>query len=84
VVAGEAPWQKNNMLWYLGLASSAKIVVHRYDDDPAGAGEVNTDKSGRPLGVTLRPSIAVADGTDLEQRRQSTTAFIATASLLDL
>lgn len=53
------------MLWYLHLASSAGIIVHRYTDDPVGIGEVHPDGSGQFLSATLRPSIAVADGTDL-------------------
>jgi organic hydroperoxide reductase OsmC/OhrA len=56
-----------HMLWYLHLASSAGIVVTRYQDDPVGVGEVMPDGSGRFLGATLRPTIAVAAGTDLAQ-----------------
>jgi organic hydroperoxide reductase OsmC/OhrA len=55
------------MLWYLHLASSAKIVVHRYTDDPLGMGEVHPDGSNQFVSATLRPSIVVANGTDLEQ-----------------
>lgn len=54
-----------HMLWYLHLASSAKIIVHRYTDDPLGVGEVLPDGSGRFLSATLRPRIGVAAGTDL-------------------
>lgn len=55
------------MLWYLHLASSAKIVVHRYTDDPIGVGEVHADGSGQFLRATLRPTIVVAEGTDIPQ-----------------
>lgn len=54
------------MLWYLHLASSAKIVVHRYNDDPLGIGVVHPDGSGQFIRATLRPTIVVADGTDVE------------------
>ena len=56
-----------HMLWYLHLASSAKIVVHRYTDDPIGVGEVHADGSGQFLRATLRPTIVVAEGTDIPQ-----------------
>ena len=55
-----------HMLWYLHLASNAKIVVHRYTDDPLGFGEVHPDGSGQFRSATLRPSIVVGSGTDLE------------------
>ena len=44
-----------HMLWHLHLASSAKIVVHRYTDDPLGKGEVYPDGSGQFRSATLRP-----------------------------
>ena len=56
-----------HMLWYFHLASSAKIVVHSYTDDPLGRGEVHPDGSGQFRSATLRPSIVVANGTDLER-----------------
>ena len=56
-----------HMLWYLHLASNAKIVVHRYTDDPLGIGEVHPDGSGQFRSATLRPSIVVDSGTDLER-----------------
>lgn len=56
-----------HMLWYLHLASNAKIVVHRYTDDPLGVGEVHRDGSGQFLRATLRPTIVVAEGTDVGQ-----------------
>jgi organic hydroperoxide reductase OsmC/OhrA len=56
-----------HMLWYLHLASNAKIAVHRYTDDPLGVGEVYPDGSGHFRSATLRPNIVVAEGTDLER-----------------
>lgn len=54
-----------HMLWYLHLASAAKIVVRGYTDDPLGVGESAPDGTGRFLRATLRPVITVARGTDL-------------------
>ncbi|MEO5866834.1 MAG: OsmC family protein [Sphingomonas sp.] len=54
-----------HMLWYLHLASAAKIVVLGYADDPLGVGETAPDGTGRFLRATLRPVITVARGTDL-------------------
>lgn len=56
-----------HMLSYLHLASGAKIVIHRSTDDPLGVGEVHPDGSGQFRSATLRPSIVVAVGTDLER-----------------
>ena len=58
-----------HMLWYLHLASSANIVVHRYTDDALGMGEMHPDGSGRFTSAILRPSIVLASGTDVEQAR---------------
>lgn len=54
-----------HMLWYLHLASVAGIVVSAYADDPLGVGESAPDGTGRFLRAVLRPTIAVAAGTDL-------------------
>ena len=53
-----------HMLWYLHLASQAKIVVHAYTDDPIATGESEPTGAGRFLRATLRPTITVAPGTD--------------------
>jgi organic hydroperoxide reductase OsmC/OhrA len=55
-----------HMLWYLHLASNAGIVVQRYSDSPVGLGETARDGAGRFLSATLRPSIEVPHGTDLD------------------
>ena len=54
-----------HMLWYLHLASVAKIVVLSYQDDPVAQGENLPDGSGRFLNATLRPHITVKAGCDL-------------------
>ena len=56
-----------HMLWYLHLASVAKIVVQSYVDDPVGHGESEPDGTGRFLSATLRPRIEVPKGSDLEK-----------------
>lgn len=55
-----------HMLWYLHLASVAKVVVLGYRDNPLGKGEVEPSGAGRFTGVTLRPEIVLAAGTDPE------------------
>lgn len=54
-----------HMLWYLHLASTARIVVHEYADSPVGLGETLPNGAGRFLRATLRPHVVVAAGTDL-------------------
>lgn len=56
-----------HMLWYLHLASVAKIAVQSYVDDPVGHGESERDGTGRFLSATLRPRIEVPKGTDIEK-----------------
>ncbi len=56
-----------HMLWYLHLAANARIVVHSYRDEPEGIGETSPNGAGRFISATLRPTIAVAAGTDLGQ-----------------
>lgn len=54
-----------HMLWYLHLASEARIVVRSYTDEPVGEGESAPDGSGRFIGAVLRPRIEVEAGCDL-------------------
>jgi organic hydroperoxide reductase OsmC/OhrA len=54
-----------HMLWYLHLASNAKIVVRGYVDEPIGVGETSSNGAGRFLSATLRPTITVERGADL-------------------
>lgn len=55
-----------HMLWYLHLASSAGLSVVSYRDEALGSGESERDGTGRFLSATLRPSITLEKGTDLE------------------
>lgn len=54
-----------HMLWYLHLASAAKIVVRAYEDEPIGLGETGAHGEGRFLEAILRPTITVDSGTDI-------------------
>ncbi|XRD81671.1 OsmC family protein [Dyella halodurans] len=54
-----------HMLWYLHLASSARIVVKNYQDTPLGVGETGSRGEGRFIKAVLRPRIAVQRGADL-------------------
>lgn len=56
-----------HMLWYLHLAVKAGIVVHAYQDDPVGYGEVEPTGAGRFLRAILRPRIEVNAGADLQR-----------------
>ena len=53
-----------HMLWYLHLASSAKIVVIAYTDNPVGVGEISANGAGRFFSATLQPRIILAKNTD--------------------
>ena len=59
-----------HMLWYLHLASNAKIVVTSYMDNPVGTGRSEPDGTGRFIKAVLKPVIEVARGTDLEKADQ--------------
>jgi organic hydroperoxide reductase OsmC/OhrA len=54
-----------HMLWYLHLASNARIVVRGYEDAPVGVGETGSRGEGRFLRAVLKPKIRVDRGTDL-------------------
>ena len=56
-----------HMLWYLHLASKARIVVTAYEDDPIGVGETAPNGAGRFVKAILRPTITVAKGTDIDE-----------------
>ncbi len=58
-----------HMLWYLHLASTAKITVLSYHDEPVALGENHADGSGRFLSATLHPHITVEAGCDLVRAR---------------
>lgn len=56
-----------HMLWFLHLASDAGVIVYAYQDDPLAVGETDAVGASRFLRATLRPSISVPSGTDLEK-----------------
>ena len=53
-----------HMLWYLHLASAAKIVVVGYRDQPEGVMEEDATGSGRFTRAILRPEVTIAAGSD--------------------
>ena len=55
-----------HMLWYLHLASNAKIKVLSYEDQPIGVGENMPDGTGRFLSATLKPKIEIEAGGDIQ------------------
>jgi organic hydroperoxide reductase OsmC/OhrA len=59
-----------HMLSYLHLCSDAGIAVLSYTDDAVGTMELGTEGAGRFTDVTLRPQVAVADGTDVAKAQQ--------------
>ncbi|WP_158809917.1 OsmC family protein [Beijerinckia sp. L45] len=56
-----------HMLWYLHLASEARIVVWAYEDAPLAVGEVGPRGEGRFTQAVLRPKITVARGSDVKR-----------------
>ncbi len=53
-------------LWYLHLAAEAGIIVTAYSDNTIGVMEERADGSGRFTQVVLRPTVTVANGSDME------------------
>lgn len=53
-----------HMLWYLGLAASAGLVVIGYDDRPTGVMLEQANGAGQFEHVTLRPVVTIAAGGD--------------------
>lgn len=58
-----------HMLWYLHLASAAGVVVTGYDDEPEGVMVEEADGGGRFTGITLRPHVTLAPGSDQSAAR---------------
>lgn len=56
-----------HMLWFLHLASNAKIVVTAYADQPVAIGEVSSNGAGRFLSATLQPTITLEAGSDQQK-----------------
>lgn len=52
-----------HMLWFLHLASDARVVVTAYRDTPEGVGESDPSGAGRFLSATLKPEITLDRGT---------------------
>ncbi len=52
-------------LWYLGLCAEAGIVVTAYEDHAEGSMAEQPDGAGQFTGVTLRPRVTLAAGTDV-------------------
>ncbi|HEV2673534.1 MAG TPA: OsmC family protein [Aliidongia sp.] len=53
-----------HQLWYLHLASVAKICVVAYEDRPVGEMAETPDGSGHFTSVTLHPRVTLAAGAD--------------------
>ncbi|EOM75038.1 OsmC family peroxiredoxin [Rhodococcus rhodnii] len=58
-----------HMLWYLGLAASAGIVVVGYRDQPSGTMTELPDGAGQFDDVTLRPVVTVTEAAVAERAR---------------
>ena len=56
-----------HMLWYLHLCSDAGIIVLTYLDEPEAIGEMEPGGKGKFLSATLKPSITIATGGNLEK-----------------
>ncbi len=54
-----------HMLWYLHLCAVNGIAVTAYRDDASGTMAEDPSGGGRFTGVTLRPHVTVAPGSDL-------------------
>ena len=58
-----------HQLWYLHLCADAGIVVTSYRDRAEGLMAEGPDGGGEFTCVTLRPSVAVSAGSDVERAR---------------
>lgn len=56
-------------LWYLHLCAVAKIVVTDYRDAAEGVMEEEGGMTGQFVSVTLKPTIKLAPGADVEKAR---------------
>jgi organic hydroperoxide reductase OsmC/OhrA len=56
-----------HMLWYLHLCAVNHVVVVDYEDHAAGTMIEADDGSGEFSGVTLRPSVTIAAGSDRDR-----------------
>lgn len=56
-----------HMLWYLHLCAAARVVVLTYVDDAVGTMVEDAERGGWFTGVTLRPRVTIAAGSDVER-----------------
>jgi organic hydroperoxide reductase OsmC/OhrA len=56
-----------HMLWYLGLAAAAGVVVVDYRDEPTGTMTEHPDGAGEFTEVVLRPTVTVAEAAMAER-----------------
>lgn len=54
-----------HMLWYLGIAAEAGIVVTAYEDHPTGIMIEEANGAGQFESVTLRPFVTITPDSDL-------------------
>ncbi len=71
-----------HMLWYLGLAAAAGVVVLDYSDQPVGSMIEESDGGGQFIEVTLNPTVLVAEASMVEKAEElhgpaHTKCFIA-------
>jgi organic hydroperoxide reductase OsmC/OhrA len=59
-----------HQLWYLHLCAQAGIIVLDYHDDASGVMVEQPDGAGQFESVTLRPTVKVVAGTDLDMARR--------------
>jgi organic hydroperoxide reductase OsmC/OhrA len=59
-----------HMLWYLHLCADAKVVVTAYRDAPIGTMVEDAKRGGWFTGVTLRPRVTIAEGSDAAKARE--------------
>lgn len=56
-----------HLLWYLHLATNARVVVTGYVDDASGTVELNPDGGGQFRDILLRPHVVVAEESMVER-----------------
>lgn len=54
-----------HMLWYLGMAAEAGIVVTAYEDRPAGCMIEEANGAGQFESITLRPLVTITPDSDI-------------------
>ena len=59
-----------HMLWYLGLAAEAGVVVTAYADRPTGVMNEEPSGAGQFGSVTLRPTVTISAESDPQLARE--------------